>query len=283
MMSFHYLLPVVTMGLWGIVIFLTRGRNDIAYYGIAFACYLALLILHFNVKLWIPLINSANWDPLYWSIDQRLRPLIDFCFAIRAHLEATVGDIDRWYLLGFVLMFYLSFILHAVQSSAIFRRLVVASFLVHALGALLYLVMPAVGPFIYEQGGNAAATRSQIAMLEAHHTLRATGTVWLSANASQNLMAGLAAMPSLHTAASAVFLYFGWRYLPVLLPLYLPGFLFILIEAVATRWHYVIDLPVGAALAAFSIWAAHRVYPLAAPEEGRQRNAAIRPAPVAAA
>ena len=277
MMGFHYLLPVATMAIWGAVIFLTRRDGVIGYYAVAFACYLCLLVIHFNLKLWIPQVNPASWDGVYWALDEAMRPLVDLCFAIRGALAATFGDIDSLYLLGFVMMFYASFITHALQDKLVFRRLVVASFLVHALGALMYMIAPAVGPFIYEAGANAHASVIQMGMLEAHNLVRTEGAPWLAENGGRALTAGLAAMPSLHTAASAVFLWFAWRYLKPLTILYLPAFLFILVEAVASRWHYVVDLPVGAALAAFAIWAAHRIYP--APVRKRQIRKSPEPTP----
>ena len=266
-MGFHYLLPVATLIIWGGVILLTRKSGLLFYYAAAFVCYLVVMICHFNVKLWMRIVNPALWDPIYWQIDEALRPLIGLCFQIRAVIAAYAGNIDTFYLFGFVAMFYLSFIVHAVRSPLVFRRLVVASFLVHALGALSYLAAPALGPFLYEAGANEFASGSQAGMLEAHRQIVQGGASWLALNGSANLSAGLAAMPSLHTAAAAVFLYFAWRYERWLAVPYLPIFLFILVEAVASRWHYVIDLPAGLALAALCIAAAHRLYP----EERRQR------------
>lgn len=259
--GFHYLVPVLTILAWSGVIFRTRRDRSLGYYAFAFCCYAAVLIFHFNVKLWMGVVNPQLWDSFYWRTDTAVRPLIDAAFAARAWLESALGDVDSLYLLAFVAMFYASFIVHAVRDATVFRKLVIASLLVHALGAFSYLAMPAVGPFVYESGASALATMHQAHMLELHHVLRAEGAVWLTANGSENLLAGLAAMPSLHTAASAVFLYFAVRHERWLACLYAPLFLFILIEALATRWHYLIDLPVGLALAAVCVVIAERVAP----------------------
>ena len=73
------------------------------------------------------------------------------------------------------------------------------------------------------------------------------------------LFAGLGAMPSLHAACSSLFLWFAWRHGRILLPTYIPLVFYILVTAVASRWHHLIDIPVGIALARLSIYLACRL------------------------
>ena len=91
-------------------------------------------------------------------------------------------------------------------------------------------------------------------MLAEHNEAIAGGTRWLSMNGSQYLATGLAAMPSLHVASSAVFVYYAWVYERRLCWLYLPLFLFIMNEAVASRWHYVVDIVAGIGLTAVAVF-----------------------------
>src|SRR5690606_38290906 len=100
------------------------------------------------------------------------------------------------------------------------------------------------------------------------------GASWIAANGGTHITVGLAAMPSLHTGGSFLFLLFAWRHAQVLLPLYLPLFAFISIDAVASRWHYFIDLPAGVVLALGCAWAAARLNPASELEADRLRNAA---------
>jgi membrane-associated phospholipid phosphatase len=118
--------------------------------------------------------------------------------------------------------------------------------------------MPALGPFIYENGVEPLTTIAQHSMLASYRENVAGGAAWVAANGGPQLTVGLAAMPSLHAGGAFLFLLFAWRSARVLLPIYLPLFAFIMLDAVANRWHYLIDLPVGILLAAACAWAAIR-------------------------
>jgi membrane-associated phospholipid phosphatase len=71
----------------------------------------------------------------------------------------------------------------------------------------------------------------------------------------------LAAMPSLHAAHAMLFTALAFRRFPWLGACFLVILLFILFEAVASGWHYVLDLPAGALLAGFCLWLADRLLP----------------------
>jgi hypothetical protein len=68
----------------------------------------------------------------------------------------------------------------------------------------------------------------------------------------------------------------------VLVPLYALILCFIIISAVSTRWHYVVDLPVGLALAWVSVWLAGKVAPSPETVEAVVVPAAIPPVDVGA-
>jgi hypothetical protein len=87
---------------------------------------------------------------------------------------------------------------------------------------------------------------------------------------SSYFVAALAAMPSLHLAHALVFLYFGLRYVRWLGFIYVVPVTFIAAEAVASRWHYLVDLPAGVAVASCGILPAYRLIP--GPSESPQRG-----------
>jgi hypothetical protein len=68
-----------------------------------------------------------------------------------------------------------------------------------------------------------------------------------------------AAMPSLHTGGAFLFLPLAWRYTRLLVPLYSILFTFIVIDAIGSRWHYLMDVPVGIVLAFCCAWPAERL------------------------
>jgi len=110
-----------------------------------------------------------------------------------------------------------------------------------------------VGPFIYESGVNALETTRQEHMYNGYQALMAGGKPWLESQASQFLLSAVAAMPSLHVASSGVFVYYAWMHERWLGWIYLPLFVFIMFEAIATRWHYAIDIAAGLALTGLAI------------------------------
>lgn len=248
-----YGVPLSLIFVLGLYLILTKQTRRLVYYGLAAIAYGVIIVSHFNVKLWMSLINPVLWDGFYWKTDQALRPLIDAAFTMHNGVETTLPVGDHLYLFAFLAMFAGSIIVHSTQCFMVFRKVIFAAMLVHVLGALSYLAMPAVGPFLYEQGVNALETARQVHMYAGYRALVAGGRPWVASEGSQYMFAAVAAMPSLHVASSAVFVYFAWKHARWLGAVYVPLFVFIIIEAVATRWHYWIDVVAGLALTALAI------------------------------
>lgn len=278
----HYLYPIIGLCIWAGIAAVGQRRNLISTFAIALPCYAIVLVCHFNIKLWSPHINPLLWDDLYWQTDNLVRPLVDGSFAIREALAPVISLDSNMYMIAFVVLFYSSFCYHAYKTPHVFRTLFLAALFLQGLGALAYLVMPALGPFLYETGVESQPTSAQASMLSAWHANVAGGSDWLAEFGSTHLTVGLAAMPSLHAGGSMVFLYFAWRYGKVLLIPYIPIFIYLTITAVASRWHYVIDLPVGFALAVFCCWLAHKLVPVGKPFEERADIGSVEPTPEAA-
>lgn len=255
----HYLYPLLGLAVWGVFALIGQRRNLAKIFLVALPCYAIVLVCHFNLKLWGPHINPMLWDELYWQSDQAIRPIVDACFALRQAIAPIIPLDSNFYMSAFIAMFYLSFCFHAVRDPHHFRTLFLAALFFQGIGAIAYLAMPALGPFLYESGIEPLQTAAQQSMLAAWHANTTGGADWVATNGGTHLTVGLAAMPSLHTGGSFLFLLFAWRYARVLLPIYVPLFLFISIDAVASRWHYFVDLPVGIVLALVCAWAAERL------------------------
>jgi hypothetical protein len=156
-------------------------------------------------------------------------------------------------------MFGISFFIHGIQNDSVgFDRLLVAVSSILVVGGLSYAIAPAWGPFTYGPGDNPEAAVTQRAMAAFQQEFRSSH----GANYDpRHFVAALAAMPSLHLAHALAFLYFAWRHVPWLGIIYLLPVTFIASEAVAAGWHYLIDLPAGAAITAIGIMLAHRLVP----------------------
>ena len=135
----------------------------------------------------------------------------------------------------------------------------VAVLFLQSLGTFAYLIAPAIGPFVYEDGINPMVTAGQHTMLEFYRGSITHGPDWIAENGGAHFTAGLAAMPSLHSAGAFLFFLFAWHRAKILVPLYALLLLFILVTAVASRWHYLIDVPAGTALAWVSFRLANRL------------------------
>jgi hypothetical protein len=120
-------------------------------------------------------------------------------------------------------------------------------------GPLSYLVRPALGPFIFEHGSNALATEAELRMYDVYLQVRDCGAAWVGEHGGQYFAQPLAAMPSLHVGASFIIAYYAVKARLWVSPITVLAFLWIFIESVAARWHYLIDLPVGLLLAALVI------------------------------
>lgn len=255
----HYLYPLIGLAVWGAFALMGQRRNLTKTFLVALPCYAGVLVCHFNLKLWIPHITPALWDDLYWQTDLALRPVVEACFALREAIAPVIPLESNFYMVAFIAMFYLSFCFHALRDPHQFRTLFLAALFLQGMGAAAYLAMPAIGPFLFESGIEPKQTSAQLSMLAAYRDNVAGGASWIAANGDTHLTVGLAAMPSLHTGGSFLFLLFAWRYARVLVPLYLALFAFISVDAVASRWHYLIDLPVGVALAFLCALVAERL------------------------
>jgi len=258
-----YLMPFLLMSIWILLpwpFLIYRGEfkdatkrvlQQISY----LFCFGMVMMLHFHIKLWAPLINPISYDPVYETIDRTCFFWMDPLIAWRGHWQ--IDWVNHLYFYLFLFMFVCSFIVHYLQGPGRFARVFLSSLLVQAFGAIAYLVAPAVGPFIYREGANTHVTSVEHNLLQIHQQLVAGGSKWLENHTDNNLAAGLAAMPSLHIAASSVFLYYAIKYSPWLAWIYWPCFAWFLFESMASGWHYGIDLIFGLVLSGTCIFLAN--------------------------
>ncbi|WFL77873.1 phosphatase PAP2 family protein [Altererythrobacter arenosus] len=255
----HYLYPLIGIAIWAAIMVFSRREEIAATFFVALPAYALVLLCHFNLKLWIPHLNPALWDETYWATDQAIRPAIEASMAIRTSLDPVIPLESNFYMIGFIVLFYIAFGFACLKRPESFRELVLAAIILQIMGSFAYLVAPALGPFLYEAGVEPPATLAQQSMLASWQANVAGGGEWIAAEGGRQLTVGLAAMPSLHAGGSFLFLLYALRHARKLAIPFALLFAFISLDAIANRWHYAIDLPVGMALAAVATWLAVRL------------------------
>jgi hypothetical protein len=275
-LGFRYAVPLGLAALW-LAVPLASDRllrrdqpprveaRDLVWNGLYLVVFSLVMWLHFHLKMWIPLINPRRFDAAYQAVDLALAPLVDATMALRQAAAVALPAVDWWYMWAFIILFFVSFSYHTAFDRSRFRPVFLATLINQALGAVAYCLAPAVGPFLFERGPNALADAQQQNMWAAYQQFTAAGPVWLETFGQAYFVAGLAAMPSLHVGASWVFVWYVFRARSHLRPPYVLLFAWIVIEAVASKWHYLIDLPAGLALAALAIWIANRLCAISNP------------------
>ena len=229
------------------------------------ALFMAAFYFHFNLKMWIPLINGTLFDPVYFATDNAVRWLIDGIIAVRLGLARDNVMVDHWYQLLFFASFAISFIYHGVVNRRFFYPYVLAIIVMLCVGGLSYLVAPAVGPFIYEPGVNLIATQAQANMWAAFQQVQLNGAAWIGEHGPSYFTGPLAAMPSLHIGNGLISTYYMVRGRTPLAWVFGALFGWVFIESIAARWHYLIDAPFGLLLAIAVIYLANRVCAASAP------------------
>lgn len=224
-----------------------------------FVTFGLVVYFHFNLKMWIPLVNPLRLDEAYMATDRFLAPAIAAFRWLRALLPTDWPLFDQFYQLGFLLMFIVSFAVLAVSRDRHYPHFVLGIMLVLSLGGLAYLIAPAVGPFLFEDGANRAATEAQAGMWAVYQQLVHAGPAWIAENGSEYFTGALAAMPSLHVAHATVVTYYANRSRLAIRWLFLLLWVFILMESVVSRWHYLVDAPAGLLVAMAAILIANRI------------------------
>lgn len=217
--------------------------------------YLALII-KFNVKMNIGVWRNVLYDPTLYLIDHWLGQGFHW-FVQWHHWLDGIYDVTPLYTLFYQMLFLGTFVILSLVSERAFRELFAATIFMLLLGCTGYILWPALGPFLYD------APQSPYMQTVFEHMF-ARYQLYVSHDGSSYVPAfltqGLAAMPSLHMANTAVFVYFIWKYARWALIVYLPVAVFIAIEALYTKFHYFLDLIVGLELACIAIILARGVY-----------------------
>ena len=212
------------------------------------AAFTLIVYLHFNFKLWAQLIHPVLFDSTYQWVDELLWPLVLMAKFISVGFGPIKQILPNAYHDVFIYLFFSSFILFSLHPRARPHcgEQITCIALILSLGGVSYAIAPAWGPFIYMPSPNDVTEAIQNHMASFQEAFIQTNG---ASYTGQYFVAALAAMPSLHSAHTIALWIYARRHLPWLGYLYLPAVAFILTEAVSSRWHYLIDLFAGIAIA----------------------------------
>jgi hypothetical protein len=207
---------------------------------------LAMNVVFFQMKTAIPKIHPQRMDAWLEQIDRlgigtnlslRLQPL--------AH-PALTEFFSFCYLLFFPYLAF-SMIYYFCGEVELLKKFVIGFFTIYGIGFLGYSLVPAAGPCLAMAG---------------QFTVPLTGwwiTKWNAAVVAGGSN-GVDVFPSLHCAISSFLLFFDRRHRPWRFRLYLVPAAGLWLSTIYLRYHYLIDVICGFALAAFALWLARR-YP----------------------
>ena len=219
----HFMLPIVITAAVYLVVhamvrLLQRGRAPIgtfignaAYDLFMLALFVFVMTVHFHLKMWMPIVHPHLYDAAYMQVDEDFRVIVELFTTLRNAVARLLPGTDDLYEGAFFGAFVLSFVAQSLGERRWLHHNLAAILLVEMIGPLTYLIAPAVGPFVYERGPNSVATKVQLAMYEAFQRVESGGPAWVAAHGGDYITQPLAAMPSLHVAATLVMAYYAHR------------------------------------------------------------------------
>ena len=208
-----------------------------------FVPFLVALVFYETLHDLTPLIRHDVVDATLIAIDRRL---------LGVDAAVWMGQFGTPWLTRIMVFCYLSYffapailaaLIYWSERRQLFRDFLVSLCVTTLLGYTGYLLVPAVGPYLYQAslfperlpGGGLHEAESMILTIDA--------------------LKGYArdCFPSLHTAHTTVVLAFAWRFSRVAFAVYLPIALGLYVSTIYLRMHYAIDVVAGFAVAAIAV------------------------------
>lgn len=256
----HYLFPLALAIVVHLAILIwprSNRRDSVIILGLSIPTLFVVTYCHFQCKVWMPLINPHRFGAFYESVDRLFGPVVGLCGYCVELMEHAGLDVSAAYHGWFILFFFVCFGLHAIYDTPTGQRQVILGIgWILALGGISYWIAPAIGPFIYRHGADSNATLIQAYMWRRFHLLVLTRHI-----PPAYFLAPPAAMPSLHVAHAAFFVWMLRRLSRGLSLLSLPVLLWFMVTAVGLAWHYILDIPAGLLLAALVVVLVKKMLP----------------------
>ncbi len=235
----------------------TRGqilRPGSVAHGLVYrgSLYCACFLSYFELKEILPAVSTRAVDASIYAFDMRV---FGFEPSVLWDRFVTVQSVEWFAFFYFGYFFLLALhvlpIMLATKDMDVLTHFCLGIFLVFFCGHLIYMMVPGYGPHTFLAGGFQNELRGGLFWALVEATVKASG-------AQKDIF------PSLHTAAPTFFALFGWYHrdrMPfrVTWPLVALFASQIIIATMFLRWHYLIDIFAGLALAAFAGIVSRRV------------------------
>lgn len=216
---------------------------------------MALTYTYFWVKVCVPLLRTDLYDPLFWNLDRLLHFGFSPSVFATALFEqsALAGWLDRWYGLWTPSVLMMLAFFTASTDGLLRRRFMLSCVFLWGLGCWLYVALPALGPIYYvpelwrEFGAQIPAASSMHEALWSNYQKMLAGRNGVLREF--NPIYAIAAMPSLHVAAHALFAFWSWRSARPVAWVFIVATCLTFLGSLVTGWHYAVDGYVGILLA----------------------------------
>ncbi len=221
------------------------------------------------LKVSVPLVRTTElYDEVLWRLDRWLHfGISPSVFAVELVAGTPVARLlDGWYslwILTFILMFAWAF---ATVREDKRRNFLLANGVLWTLGAVIYMVVPALGP-CYASPDILGPVRDAIPdavmaqkVLWANYIAMVRGREGVLEHFQPVL--GIAAMPSLHVGSHWLFALWARRHEPRLFPFLALATGLTFLGSLVTAWHYAIDGYVGMLIAWLGVRLADRFEPV---------------------
>lgn len=208
-----------------------------------------VLMAYENLGNLVRFINPHDADPVLKRIDEFIFLGVNPTLWLEQWIRPWFSEImHSCYTSYYPFLPIIGFVLYVSSDYYRFRDVMVSITLGFYLGYIGYLLVPAVGPRFY---------------MADMFTLDVKGMTMLSDRVREmiNMLESTRrdCFPSLHTGITVIVTAYAWKYKRWLFWCFLPVTIGIIMATVYLRYHYVIDVFAGLALAAFCVWAGPKV------------------------
>jgi membrane-associated phospholipid phosphatase len=224
-----------------------RWRARLIFYPIA------MNVLFQDMRSAIPAFHPDRMDALLLGIDRWLLPDTP-AVLLQPLVQPWLTNVMAFCYFLFLPYLFVSLVTYAFAPLALAQRFHVGLFVLYGLGFIGYSLVPAAGPWSYI-GQDFSAPLAGNALTTFFATVVARGSN------------GVDVFPSLHCAVSAYCLFFDrqwkrWRYLAYVVPCAV-----LWVSTIYLRYHYLVDVICGFALAILALWLARRFTPTSLQQE----------------